>query len=527
MKAPELYNAARLERNLVLSADVAVVGTGAGGGVCAEILSASGLRVVMIEEGPYRMAADFTLRELDAYKELYQENSARKTADGAVTILQGRAVGGSTTVNWTTSLRTPTPTLDYWRESLGVRGFSAADFQPWFQRMERRMGVAPWTIPPNANNAALARGAEKLGWAAEPIPRNVKGCLNLGYCGLGCPVDAKQSTLITSIPEALRAGAALVYRARADRLLLANGRVTGLECTALAEDGAQDRPQRITLMAPVVVVAGGAIHSPALLLRTEVPDPYKRLGMRTFLHPSVACLGRMPETVDAFAGAPQSVYSDHFLWRDGVTGAAGFKLETPPLQPVLAMSSVYRFDSTQVELIRSYRHHHALIALMRDGFHPDSPGGVVRLRGDGSPLLDYPVTPYLLEGMGKAQAAMIECQFAAGAQWVLPVRMDAQPLRSWTEARRSLAGLKLTVPELQVFSAHVMGGCAMGEDPRHSVVDSNGRHHQVESLYVMDGSVFPTSLGANPQLTIFALAARNAAALAVALGKTPPPWLLS
>jgi len=519
MKTPELYNAARLERDLELRAEVAVVGTGAGGGLCAEILSRAGLRVVMIEEGPYRMAEDFTLRELDAYRELYQENAARKTADGGVTILQGRSVGGSTTVNWTTSLRTPELTLKYWRDALGLTGLSPEEMAPWFERVERRMHIAPWTVPPNANNAVLARGAQKLGWSHASIPRNVKGCLNLGYCGLGCPVDAKQGTLVTAVPEALRAGAALVYRARAQRLRLQAGRVAGVECVAVTEDGANDRPQRVTVHAPVVVVAGGAIHSPALLMRSKAPDPHGVLGRRTFLHPTVASAALMPENVDAFAGAPQTVYSDHFLWSDGVQGAAGFKLEVPPLHPVLAMSGLYRFDPLTGELARHYRRQQVLIALLRDGFHPDSPGGEVRLRDDGSPLLDYPVTDYLLEGMGRALAAMAECQLEAGATWALPIHMDSTPLRSREEARRTLAALRLKVPDLSVFSAHVMGGCAMGADPRRSVVDVQGRHHQVEGLVVMDGSLFPTSLGANPQLTIFALTTRNASALAAALGK--------
>ena len=238
----KIIDASALDRDLDLEADVAIVGTGAGGGIAAEILAQSGLAVILIEEGPLATSRDFRMRESEAYPTLYQESAARKTRDKAIGILQGRCVGGGTTVNWTSSFRTPDTTLAYWRRAFGLAGFGTEDLAPWFARVETRLGIAPWNVPPNANNEALARGAAALGIQSAAIRRNVKSCWNLGYCGMGCPVDAKQSMLITTVPAALDRGATLVTRARALRFAHGGERVTALACAAMDTRGvAHDR----------------------------------------------------------------------------------------------------------------------------------------------------------------------------------------------------------------------------------------------------------------------------------------------
>ena len=147
------------------------------------------------------------MRENEAYPQLYQDSAARKTRDQAITILQGRCVGGSTTVNWTSSFRTPDETLNWWGERWALPGYEPEALSPWFAQAERRLGIGPWLVPPNENNDLLRRGGMKLGIPVPAIQRNVRGCLNLGYCGMGCPANAKQSMLVTTIPAALELGA--------------------------------------------------------------------------------------------------------------------------------------------------------------------------------------------------------------------------------------------------------------------------------------------------------------------------------
>jgi len=510
----KVTDASALDRDLTLEADVAIVGSGAGGGVTAEILTAAGLDVVLVEEGPLRSSTDFRMLEAEAYPQLYQESAARKTLDKAITILQGRCVGGSTTVNWTSSFRTPDATLAFWRDRHGLADLSAAALAPWFERMEARLAIREWTVPPNENNALLARGAAKLGIATGAIRRNVSGCLNIGYCGMGCPTNAKQSMLVTTIPAALARGARLVCGARADRLALRRGRVAQLECSALDSRGVRPAGPRIRIRARHYVLAAGAIGTPALLLRSGAPDPHRVLGRRTFLHPTVVSAAVMPERVDGYAGAPQTVYSDHYLEATPIDGAIGFKLEAPPLHPVLFGMTHQGFGKAHADGMAQFARTHVLIALLRDGFHPGSEGGNVGLRADGSPVLAYPLTPFVWDGVRRALAAMAEIQFAAGADQVLPVHELARPCGSPAEARSLIMGLPLEPLLTRVVSAHVMGGCGMADAPARGTVDSLGRHFQLENVSVHDGSVFSTSLGANPQLSIYALTARNATLLA-------------
>jgi choline dehydrogenase-like flavoprotein len=496
-----------------LDVDVAIVGSGAGGGITAELLSAAGLRVVIIEEGPLASSRDFHQLESEAYPRLYQESAARKTVDKAINILQGRCVGGSTTVNWTSSFRTPSPTLAYWRERFGLDEFTDEALSPWFRRAEQRLGIGAWLAPPNENNELLRRGALKLGISSAAILRNVKGCWNLGSCGLGCPTNAKQSMLVTTIPAAMDRGATLLVETRVDRLELRQGRVEALHCAAVLPNG-EPASATTRITARHVVVAGGAINSPALLLRSGAPDPHGRLGARTFLHPVVLSAAVFDQQVAGWQGAPQTIYSDHYLDVDPIDGPIGFKLEAPPLHPLIFTTSMGGYGREAAAAFAQFPHTHALLALLRDGFHPESPGGRVTLRGDGSPELDYPLTGFLMDGARRALLAMAELQFAAGARRVLTGHELARPYASWAEAKASIAALPMQPLSTKLFSAHVMGGCGMAADAARGVVRPDGVHWQVGNLSVHDGSLFPTSIGANPQLSIYGLVSRLTAQLA-------------
>ena len=508
------HDGSRLEQDITLEADIAIVGSGAGGATSAEVLSAAGYKVLLIEEGPLRSSRDFDMQEPAAYASLYQEGIGRTSKDGAITILQGRAVGGSTLVNWTSSFRTPAQTLAHWAREHTVVGHSEADLAPWFERIEQRLGIEPWTLAPNANNQVIRDGCEALGYSWAIIPRNVRGCWNLGYCGMGCPTNAKQSMLVTSIPATLDNGGELLYLTRAERLEITNGKVTELLCLGMDAHCVAPNGRRIRVRARHYILAGGGINTPATLLRSGAPDPHERLGKRTFLHLVNFSAAQFGKVINPFYGAPQSVYSDQFQWDDGTTGRMSYKLEVPPVHPALAATLLGGFGAESALRMEQLPHTNAMLALMRDGFHPDSAEGQVQLRSDGTPILDYRMTPYTWDGIRRAYHSMAEIQFAAGAKAVLPLHSDAHYAKTLDAARRMIDGLSLALYRARLGSAHVMGGCAMGEDPRLAVTDSLGRHHQLENLSIHDGSLFPTSIGANPQLSVYAITARLSRQLA-------------
>lgn len=509
----DVIDGATTDRHLALEADVVIIGTGAGGGVSAEILSQAGLKVIMIEAARLKSSDGFNMNEGEAYRDLYQEGATRTTKDAAISILQGRAVGGTTVVNWTSSFRTPEQTLNHWSDAYAVQGLSPDELAPWFERMEQRLKVSRWVIPPNANNAVIQRAAEKLGWHWDSIPRNVDGCWNLGYCGTGCPTNAKMSMLVTTLPEAMKAGATLVHSAEATRLLHDGQRVTAVECALLGADR-QPTGHTCTVRARAVIAAGGGINTPGLLLRSRLPDPHGRIGQRTTLHVTTSSFGVYDDEIAGYYGAPQSLYSDQFTWRDGVTGKAGYKLEVMPVHPGVTSVLLDTHGQRMQEEMRELPHLSASIGMLRDGFHEDCPGGTVELRKDGTPVVDYPVNAYLMEGVRHSLLSQTEMHFAAGARKARARHSQAQYHSTWAAAREAISGYTYEAHFALMGSAHVMGGCAMGENEQLCVTDSTGRFRQLENLYVFDGSVLPTSLGVNPQLTIYSISARNASLLA-------------
>ena len=369
-------------------------------------------------------------------------------------------------------------------------------------------------MPPNENNDLLRRGAAKLGIPAAAIQRNVKACWNLGSCGMGCPTNAKQSMLVTTLPSALDRGATLLVQTRAERFEISGARIDALLCLPVNADGTPASNTSTRITAKHYIVAGGAINSPALLARSKAPDPHGLLGTRTFLHPVVISAALFAQEVAGWRGAPQTIYSDHFLEVDPIDGAIGYKLEAPPMHPVIFASTLPGLGAEQAELLRQFPNTHSLLALMRDGFHPESVGGTVKLRGDGSPVLDYPLTDFVMDGARRAFLSMAEIQFAAGAREVLPVHEMATRTTTWPQAKAAILALPMKPLLTRVVSAHVMGGCAMGGSEQLGSVRPDGQHWHLDNLSVHDGSLFPTSIGANPQLSIYGIVNRLATHLA-------------
>lgn len=497
-----------------ISCDVVVVGTGAGAGITAELLTKAGLDVVLVEEGPLRTSSDFNQKESEAYATLYQDAGGRKTMDGSLTLLQGRCVGGTTVINWTSSFRTPASTLQYWQDQFGLQGFDEAAMAPWFAQAEKRLNMHRWEeAPPNANNELLRTGAKKLGISADVIPRNVKGCWNLGSCGMGCPTNAKQSMLVTTIPASLESGARLFYQTRAQEFEIQGDKVQALICVPITLNGRKvsDKVMRIT--AKHYVVSGGAINSPALLKRSKAPDPHGLLGTRTFLHPVAFSGGVFEQRIEGWAGAPQSIYSDHFVHNAPFDGPIGFKLEATPMHPGLTSVLMGGYGSSLAERFQHYPNTQMMLALLRDGFHPESTGGTVMLNLDGSPLLNYNLSDYVLAGFKQSLLTMAEVQFAAGAKKVMPLHEQARYYTSWAEAKEAISKFEMKSYYVGGGSAHIMGGCRMGGTEKLGVVRPDGVHWQLSNLSVHDGSLFPTSIGANPQLSIYGLTNRLATGL--------------
>jgi choline dehydrogenase-like flavoprotein len=387
-----------------------------------------------------------------------------------------------------------------------VKGLSEEVLTPHWDSIEKRLHIAEWPLERmNSNNKVLWDGCGKLGYSRGLVRRNVNNCANLGYCGLGCPLDAKMSMLVTLIPDAVEKGMTVQANASVRRLLVANRRVDGVEAELL--DPETDKPTGVTLTvkARTVAVCGGAINSPALLLRSGL-DGNGNVGKRFFLHPVVIMSAVMPDPVYPWSGAPQSAYSHHFSERG--PGKLGFLLEVPPIMPLIAASVFPGFGESHQALLETLPYTQSTIAICHDGLMADDVGGTIKLRDpkERRVSIDYPLRPFHFEAFKAACKEMARIQFAAGAREVrslhaLPIRIEKV-----ADVESALDAAPWEPGRVRVATAHQMGGCAMGGDPRTSVVDSTLRYHGMDNLFVVDGSVFPTALGVNPQESIFGVA---------------------
>jgi len=509
-----ILGAADITADVERSCDVCVIGSGAGGAVLAAGLVERGLSVVMLEEGGHFTNRDFDLDEGKTFPRLYQGRGAWATTDLSMTILQGRSVGGGTIVNWTTCYRTPERILEHWRKVHGIEGYSAATLAPHFEAVERRLNIAEWPAAvANENNKVLLDGCMKLGWEAHSTRRNVAGCGNTGYCGLGCPLNAKQAMGITYIDDAVSGGLELFSNTKVLRLELDGGKVARVVGRVLGPDDDRPLARSVVVKPKVAVLSAGAIGSPAVLLRSDLTSG-GRVGKRTWMHPVVAMPAFYEREINGFYGAPQSAASHQFI--DRGPDKLGWFLETPPLQPMLISIGNTMLGTQLRSFMERLPHLGTLLSIAVDGLLPSEEGATVSLRKDGRIRIDYAWSDLHDEAFREAYVVMARLSLAAGATEVLSGHID--PVRIRKEADIELLRQRSYRPlEVPTFTAHQMGGCQMGPDPATSVVDPTLRHHDVPNLFVVDGSILPTALGVNPSETIYGIAhmARDAVASAV------------
>jgi choline dehydrogenase-like flavoprotein len=488
-----------LTRDFEGSADAVVVGTGAGGGMAVRELARAGLEVIALEEGGYHVPADFTQREEAMIPMLFQDRGARTTADFAIRVLMGRGVGGSTIHNTNLCKRTPPEILDQWARKYGVAGASERDLAPIFDEVERDLSVVE--IPEaqrNGNNQVLARGARALGFRGGPLRHNRVGCRESGFCELGCAYDAKQNVTKVLLPAAIAANerTKVMSDVRATRLIHQGGAVTGVVGTAM--DPVGNPIARVTLKAKIVVLSASAVGSAALALASGLPDPASLLGRGLRLHPGAAVAGFFDERIDGVYGIPQSYECTELLDFDEKSDRRVW-ITTAFAHPIGAAASLPGFGAPHMALLRRYAYMSVLTAMVHDETE-----GRVTLE-DGAPKLRYDIGKGDREQLARGLHACARILFAAGAREVVLASIPALRLTKASDVDRITTDI-VGPHKLPLLAVHPMGTLRMGDDPKKSVVKSTGEHHAVRGLFVLDGSLFPTSIGVPPQISIYAFA---------------------
>lgn len=484
---------------LEIESDVVVVGSGAGGAPLAYELSAAGYSVTVLEEGGYFPTESFGFDCCQSVKTLYRDGGMSFSVGVPIGLCPtGKTVGGTTTINQGTALRMPPRVLGSWQSEHGIDELSYEELSLYYQAVEEFIYVSKSDPEVVGNNAQkFMEGAKSLGLSAEYLPRNAKDCEGFGVCCFGCPSGAKQSTNVSYIPEAVAKGAQVYADCRVDKVLVENDRTRGVEARFVDHETGELGP-RLTAHGRVVVLACGAIGTPLLLSRNRLANSSGQVGRNYRMHPCMQVVPVFSERTDPHRGVSQSAWVDDFIDQ-------GISLETTVLPPDMLSMTIPHAAAKHSEIMSQYPNSGLFGIMIKDS----SSGRVLPRPGGGASIL-YQIGKPDVEAMNLGNVVAAEIAFAAGAERVITMIAGHDELTSMADVER-LRRSKVKARQYYAMSGwHPMGTCRMGGDPSTSVVRSTGEAWDVGNLFICDASIFPTSLGVNPQLTIMALSMRCA-----------------
>ncbi|HBF13129.1 MAG TPA: hypothetical protein DDW49_07055 [Deltaproteobacteria bacterium] len=482
-----------------IHADFCVLGSGAGGAVVARELALLGHQVVILEEGPFVSIEQFqNLPTIERNRLLYRDGGMFSTMGLPPILLPtGRCVGGTTVINSGTCFRTPADVLSQWQDDYGLKNLTQEKLNPYFERVEAMLQVKP--VAPEVfseNDKILQKGAARLGYEGFPLQRNVGACEGKGVCIFGCPTGAKLSMERSYLPSALSNGAKIYSLCKVNRLVVEGSRVIRIEAHWL-NPATRKKESSVIIYPKNVIVSCGTLNTPLLLKKSRMARFSKALGRNLTIHPTCKMVGMFDEVVDGFRGVPQGS-AITALEKEGVMFESVF------FPPWLLAASLYQPPEVLREILFSYRHCAIFGFLVHDQGH----GRVVK-GWDGNPLVFYSLSKKEVALFQKGLAILGAIFFKAGAKKIYcatrcvheltsPKQLDVFSKRKWKAS------------DFESAAFHPLGTCRMGQDARNSVVDENLKIHDLDNAYIADGSVFPTSLGVNPQITIMSFATRLA-----------------
>lgn len=488
------------------SCDVVIVGSGAGGSVMAQILSAAGQRVIVLEEGPYYTPAEYgAFRPTETMRRLFRE-AGLLAAFGlgqtpVIGLSAGRCVGGSSVLTGGVCFRIPSDVHEHWVSELGLDDLSEKDMDPAYREVERRIRVGE--VPASMRSGSTERfvaGAERLGISMHSTRRNTNGCIGNGRCNFGCPSGAKMSVDVSYLPDAMRQGARVISDALVEKVIVERGRAVGVEGKILSGPGGRPGPA-FRVSARAVVAACGTLHTPLLFLRSGLGRRTPALGRNVTLHPALRLSALFDDVLQGWNGSLQSVFSNHFA-NEGITLVGVYSPVNVLAAALPGVGPAHR------RLIAEMPRHGVFGAMVHD-----EGGGSVRMGTGREPVLTYRLAPRDLLRLRRSITILAEMAFAGGAREVYVPIFGVPPIRSMQDAR-NLEHAPLDARRIECIAFHPLGSARMATDARRGVVDPNGESYEVENLYVSDGSVLPTSIGVNSQVPIMAMATRIAWRLA-------------
>lgn len=482
--------------------DIIIIGSGAGGGTVAKELASlcsKGAKIALLEWGGLFDKKDNTRQELEMAGKYYFDHGGFLTQQQDLTLGFAKAVGGSSKVFTGTSLKLPDEVVKKWN----VPDLTSIDLAPRYEKYFLENNVHFKSRDElNENETLFEQGCKSLGWDCQQFPIATKDCVGLGTCNLGCAASAKQGTAEVQIPKAQSLGVELITFCRVDKI-----RENEVYATIVpAEHGLAQSKLPVgkhKFRAKKIVISAGAIHSPALLMRSFGSDFLPAIGRYFTCHPALMLAAKHPRKINNLIGHPKSFFVDAFVPSHHVL------LETCMYFPFTLAKNLSGFGQDIDNFIRDFNRLQMILALAID---PAERHNHIGIKRDGSPYVSYQFHENTIQGLLAGVRKSAEIFFAAGADSVhapgadsfLIEKRDKENIATMVKRKNFKLG------KVSIAAAHLMGGCRMGEDARTSVVDPWGRLHKQKDVYVADASIFPAAAEINPIMTIMALADRVA-----------------
>lgn len=504
-----------------IETDVVIVGSGCGAGVCAKNLAEAGHRVIVAEQSYYWPPEHLPMKDTEGYSHLFMNGGFVVSDESSVNVASAQTFGGGGFVNWSASLQTQGYVRREWAEQ-GLPFFTSAEFQASLDAVCERMGVATDPVRHNPSNNHLLEGARRLGWAHKAVPQNSGGAEHYcGYCTMGCASCEKQGPHVSFLPDAARAGARFIEGLEVKEIIFAEKRgkkvAVGVRGAWLSRDenGGVSGPERtqkeVVVKSKRVIVAGGTMQSPLLLLRSGLDNP--NIGRHLHLHP-VSFVGAVhKERTNPWEGGILTSVVNEFENLDGK--GHGAKLEAVTMLPSIWLTLPPWMGGLEYKsFVPRMKHTVGYISLARDR----DTGRVYPDPADGRCRFSYPLSSFDKKNILEGIIGLAKLQYVAGAIEIFTIIPGCPPFkREEAETEKDNEGINnkefqkwleeirrnsFPSPEMMFMSAHQMGTCRMGASPRTSVVDPEGKVWGTEGLYVADASVFPSASGVNPMVTV-------------------------
>lgn len=493
---------ASIGRRASIKTEVVVVGSGAGGSVVAHELARAGHQVLVLESGRYMPSAAFTEHLGDTMTQIYRDQAGQVNSTADVLFVEGECVGGSTVIGACVMQRPADSILQGWADKYGLSALAPDKLDPLFDETGREQFIhRNESHEINSTAHKVIQGCEKMGLEWRPTMRNVRQCALTGHCLAGCPSDRKMSALVTHLPWASGHGARIFADTHVDRVRIQNGRATGVEARVIDPDN-REVVADLRIDAQVVVVAGGAIQTPLLLQRSQIPDVSGQLGQNLAIQPFAQVIGVYEEEVFGFRGALVGVQIEEFL------ESHGFLFFSALAEPEQLMAqSDHGSGDEHIQFMKKYKHMAGL-----NVFAIDEGKGSVSWKGDvtdGRKVISWNPSRADFNRLKQAVSIASRVFFSSGAKEVhLPTfrRLQADSVFELDsildEATYGVRGMY----SLRVNSFSPHGTCRMGVDRYTSVTNQDGEVHDVAGLFVADASLFPEPVPATPHWTTQVLA---------------------